>query len=202
MLVSPEIYCDYDSTLGMLLTPWIRWINKKYGSSFELKDVTSWGWFYEVEKEYGFDVFGFFKENEPYCLEHGIKPINGSKDFYEQLNALHKTFILTATHCETLITPKNAHIENYYGTRNVIHHHNKSDFAVQGTTGRPNILIDDSPENCIRWVKRGGVAFLYTHGKKYPYATINNEDMHHRLYVADTYSEITDKIESWGRVVA
>ena len=39
---------------------------------------------------------------------------------------------------------------------------NKSNFAKDGRDGRPNLLIDDHPKNCIEFRKRGGLAIIHT----------------------------------------
>jgi hypothetical protein len=37
----------------------------------------------------------------------------------------------------------------------------KENYAVDKLDGTPNILVDDKPSNIDRWVKRGGIGFLY-----------------------------------------
>ena len=37
----------------------------------------------------------------------------------------------------------------------------KEKYAVDPIDGKPNILVDDKPSNIDRWVKKGGIGFLY-----------------------------------------
>ena len=37
----------------------------------------------------------------------------------------------------------------------------KEKYATDPIDGKPNILVDDKPSNIDRWVKKGGIGFLY-----------------------------------------
>jgi len=190
-----EIFCDYDSTVNNM-DKWLLWINKTFHTSFVSDDVTHWEWYADIAESMNIDVFGYFKENIAYNSKEALSsvPFTGAKVFFDTLVSIAKTYILTATHDPDIIKIKDIHFENHFESPSccVIHEYDKSKYAVSLLTGKPNVLIDDKVQNCVDWVRCGGIAFLYNHNNTYVYAQTTFE--HERFFKVSTYAEIIEKL--------
>ena len=57
---------------------------------------------------------------------------------------------------------------------NLIFTHNKHKYAYNTLTRKPNILVDDKPENIERWIQAGGIGILFQN---------NQDDLKEYLFV-------------------
>ncbi len=108
--------------------------------------------------------------------------LDGVKRFWQELPPLHDGLTLLK-YIEHFIKPnilsaapkanfedaekgKLEWIKNHLGLSrlrdiHIVKRKQKQDFAINKTTNRPNILIDDYQLNCDEWKAAGGIAILY-----------------------------------------
>lgn len=94
------IFIDMDDTIEFLLKGWVEWINDKYGTNVNWKDIHSWGitpYFPGVTKE---QIMETFQIDE---FWDWVKPIPYATEMIHRLIVDgHKVYIVTASTYETL----------------------------------------------------------------------------------------------------
>lgn len=173
-----NVFVDYDSTLNNMSYSWLNWLNRTYNRAYVTENVTHWEWWNELDV----DAFRWFKDQIAFTE---IQPLPMSQEFYKYLQENFETFILTSSH-PNMLHAKDAHILEHYGKCDVIHHHEKWEYAT--TDNKVCILIDDRPLNCTKWVEAGGIAFLYNRNGEYLYAETSIEMQ--GLHKVENYEEI------------
>jgi len=170
-----KIYCDYDSTLT---------------------DVTLWE-FYNVlhhDKSNKIKPYSWFANELPYTWEkYSTRPLEGSKEFFNELTELYDTYILTSTKNKEHQKGKNEHIKYYFNTNTIIHEVYKHKYAICPVNKTPNILIDDSLSNCLMFAANGGYSIVYNHEDQYEYNRLYRKM--DGVYVANTYDEVLEIVK-------
>ena len=154
--------CDVDEILSDLLTPWIKWYNKKWKDKLKVENVP---WHIEqvVKTECGNKIFDFLKTVDVY---QDIKPLSGAVPLIKYLLNHEKVdlvLVTTAGGGPISIPSKAKWLASTFpdlSSRNIIYTSRKELVEL-------DFFIDDSPENMRKYREAWPLTKLLTIA--YPY---------------------------------
>jgi 5'(3')-deoxyribonucleotidase len=153
---------DVDEILADLLTPWIKWYNKKWKDKLRIENVP-WRIEQIVKKECGAAIFDFLKTEDVYSE---VLPLPGAVQFIKYLLNHEKVdlvLVTTAGGGPISIPSKAKWLASTFKdlpTRNIIYTNRKELVEL-------DFFIDDSPENIRRYHETWPLSKILTIA--YPY---------------------------------
>lgn len=137
-----KILIDADDVAETLQYSWVNAVNKKYGTSATVEDVTDW----DVSKAFPTltkqQVYGVLQEDDMWA---NLTPTPGAQEYMKRLHDEgHELYIVTATDFRTCRVKIERILElfPFLDAEHIIIAHNK-----QMVTG--DVLIDDGPHNLV-----------------------------------------------------
>lgn len=137
-----RILIDADDVAETLVAGWVKALNRKYGTTATIDDVTDWDvskTFPTLTKE---QVYSVLQEDE---LWANLTPMPGAQEYMQKLHDEgHEIYIVTATDFRTCRVKMLRILElfPFLDAEHVIIAHNKQ--MVRG-----DVLIDDGPHNLV-----------------------------------------------------